>query len=62
MALLKGNALSDQAIQNGRVHIVKAQRCDRVEALLVSNNENDIRLRVTHPKKILIFDLTRASE
>jgi hypothetical protein len=42
MALLEGNALADQPVQIGRVHMLVSQACDGVIPLLIRDNEDDI--------------------
>ena len=48
MALGKVSAFFDQPVQVGRLHVRKSQASDGVIALLVSDDENDVRLLCTH--------------
>ena len=42
MAVVEADAFADQPIEIGRVHVGKAQRVDRVVALLVGDDEDDV--------------------
>jgi len=52
MALRVNHAFVRQPVKIGRVHIVVAKSVDRIEALLVSDDKDDIRALVAHGRRI----------
>lgn len=52
MTLLKKNALIDKSVEIRRVHVFETERADRIVALLVRDNKDDIGTRVRHAESL----------
>ena len=51
MTASKTDSFPNQSVEIGRVHVVVTQSCDRIETLLVSDDEDDIWAFLGHDRR-----------